>query len=50
MKQYIAGIGALTLCAVVVADVVVDGTADLDYGAAVSVQNVGTEFGNADIG
>lgn len=50
MKQYIAGIGAFALCAIVVADVVVDGTAEVDYGAPVSVQNVGTEFGNSDLG
>lgn len=50
MKQYIAGIGALALCAVVVADVVIDGTAEVDYGAAVSVQDVQTQFGDSNLG
>jgi hypothetical protein len=55
MKHVIAGIGALALCAVVIGeqqkgDPTIDGTKDPAYGAALAVQNVGTMFGNSDLG
>lgn len=50
MKKYFAGVAALGLCAVVTADVVIDGTADGEYGAAAAVQGIGTDFGNSDLG
>lgn len=56
MKHVIAGISAFALCAVVIADSQgatepqVDGTKDVIYGAPAAVQNVGTQFGNSDLG
>ncbi len=49
MRPSIAAFGALCLSASAFAQTI-DGTVDVEYGPPASVQNVGTDFGNSDLG
>lgn len=49
MRRFLVWAAALS-AAPVLAGVTVDGSRDASYGAAVSVQTIGTQFGNANIG
>ncbi|QDT00804.1 PEP-CTERM sorting domain-containing protein [Adhaeretor mobilis] len=46
----LAGLLCLSLTLTAEAQIIVDGTADANYGPALSTQNTNTEFGNADSG